>query len=410
MSMNFSLAREIYGITPFCVDSHTLPAMMSILNDFKNGVTYSSDAKKNSNFSIITKNETKLVQRPFELNTSEDFEGVALININGPILVNSGASTIGMREVSEMMTQMSNDSRIKGFILLVDSGGGATAAVEIMINTISEIKSKGKKIFTLIDKGGVLASAAYGIASATNGIYYQSPMSIVGSLGTMIQFNGREANSQQDGVKFIRLYATKSVNKNIDIENALNKDEYQVLINDLLDPINERFIDLLKENRSQLTEAQLDGSEVFAKDDKGIFTDGVSNLETLIDDIISSNSNSFNNNNLIQNSNKMTKSELKSQHPELFNEVYSAGVTAESERVQSWLAHVETDQEAVMTGIESGSEISPSQREKLLVKANKTAKLQSVEGENADDFTTGESTINAGEDELENVFKQVKLK
>lgn len=410
MSMNFSLAREIYGITPFCVDSHTLPAMMSILNDFRSGVSYEHSTKKNSNFSIVTKSETKLIQKSYELDTSSEFDGVALININGPILVNSGASTVGMREVSETMTEMSKDDRIKGFILLIDSGGGATAAVEIMIDAINEIKSKGKKVFTLIEKSGILASAAYGIASSTDGIYYQSPMSIVGSLGTMIQFNGREANSQQDGVKHIRLYATKSVNKNIDIENALNKDEYQLLIDDLLDPINERFINLLKQNRSQLTDAQLDGSEVFAKDDKGIFTDGISSLEKLIDDIISDTYILNNNNNLTKNSKKMTKSELKSQHPELFNEVYNAGVTAESERVQSWLAHIETDQDAVMTGIESSENISPSQREKLLVKANKTSKLESIETENAEDFTTGESTIQNSEDELQNVFKKVKLK
>ena len=107
----------------------------------------------------------------------------------------------------------------------------------------------------------------------------------------------------------------------------------------------------------------------------------------------------------------MTRSELQTQHPDLVNEVFNAGVTAESERVQSWLAHLETDSEFVTKGIESGDEISPSQREKLLVKANKQEKLTNLTSDNAPGFQTPESTIDAGDDasEIKSAFN-FKLK
>ena len=391
--MNFQLAKEIYGLTPFCVDSFTLPAMLSVLSDVKNGIKFDALKDiKNDSFDIVFNSEDRLIRRTYELENQDEFNGVGIVKINGPILMGGGASTLGMLDVSKNVLSMAKDNRVKGFIFDMDSGGGSTAAVEIMVDTINEVKAMDKPVYVLISKGGTLASAAYGIASAADGIYYQSDMSMVGSLGTMLQTEGRQANSEKDGVKYIRLYATKSVLKNKPIEEALNNDNYTLLVNELLDPVNERFISTLQENRPKLTSDQLNGNAIFAKDDTGVYLDGRSTMEDLFQKIITNN----NITNLNFNSKTMTTQELKQTHPELFSEVFGAGVTAESERVQSWLAHSETDSKAVMDGIESGAEITNSQREKLLVKSSKMKNIAEMESQSAKDFQTGESTLDAG--------------
>ena len=391
--MNFQLAKEIYGLTPFCVDSFTLPAMLSVLSDVKNGIKFDTLKDiKNDSFDIVFNSEDRLIRRTYELENQDEFNGVGLVKINGPILMGGGASTLGMLDVSKNVLSMAKDSRVKGFIFDMDSGGGSTAAVEIMVDTINEVKAMGKPVYVLISKGGTLASAAYGIASAADGIYYQSDMSMVGSLGTMLQTEGRAANSEKDGVKYIRLYATKSVLKNKPLEEALNNDNYTLLVNEFLDPMNERFISTLQANRPKLTNEQLNGNAIFAKDDSRIYLDGKSTMEDLFQKIITNT----NITNLNFNSKTMTTQELKQTHPELFSEVFGAGVTAESERVQSWLAHSETDSKAVMEGIESGLEISSSQREKLLVKSSKIKTVEQMQDESIKDFQTGESTIDAG--------------
>jgi ClpP class serine protease len=394
--MNFQLAREIYGLTPFCVDSFTLPAMLAILSDIKNGVKFDAVGSfKNDCLDIVFNSEDRLIRRTYELENQDQFNGVGIVKINGPILMGGGASTLGMLDVSKNVLSMAKDNRVKGFIFDMDSGGGSTAAVEIMVDTINEVKAMGKPVYVLISKGGTLASAAYGIASAADAIYYQSDMSMVGSLGTMLQTEGRAANSEKDGVKYIRLYATKSVLKNKSIEEALNNDNYTLLVNELLDPVNERFISTLQTNRPKLTNNQLDGNAIFAKDDSGIYLDGKSTIEDLFQKIITNNN--ITNTNINFNSNtKMTKQELQSQHPELYSEVLGMGVTSEYERVQSWLAHNETDSKTVMEGIESGLEISSSQREKLLVKSSKIKTVEQMQSESAKDFQTGESTLEAG--------------
>jgi len=391
--MNFQLAKEIYGLTPFCVDSFTLPAMLSVLSDVKNGIKFDALKDiKNDSFDIVFNSEDRLIRRTYELENQDEFNGVGIVKINGPILMGGGASTLGMLDVSKNVLSMAKDNRVKGFIFDMDSGGGSTAAVEIMVDTINEVKAMDKPVYVLISKGGTLASAAYGIASAADGIYYQSDMSMVGSLGTMLQTEGRQANSEKDGVKYIRLYATKSVLKNKPIEEALNNDNYTLLVNELLDPVNERFISTLQENRPKLTSDQLNGNAIFAKDDTGVYLDGRSTMEDLFQKIITNN----NITNLNFNSKTMTTQELKQTHPELFSEVLGMGVNAESERVQSWLAHSETDSKAVMEGIESGAEITNSQREKLLVKSSKMKNIAEMESQSAKDFQTGESTLDAG--------------
>jgi len=394
--MNFQLAKEIYGLTPFCVDSFTLPAMLSVLSDVKNGIKFDTLKDiKNDSFDIVFNSEDRLIRRTYELENQDEFNGVGLVKINGPILMGGGASTLGMLDVSKNVLSMAKDNRVKGFIFDMDSGGGSTAAVEIMVDTIKEVKAMGKPVYVLISKGGTLASAAYGIASAADGIYYQSDMSMVGSLGTMLQTEGRAANSEKDGVKYIRLYATKSVLKNKPIEEALNNDNYTLLVNELLDPVNERFISTLQANRPKLTSDKLNGDAIFAKDDTGIYLDGKSTMEDLFQKIIT-NTN-ITNTNINFNSNiTMTTQELKQAHPELFSEVLGMGVNQESERVQSWLAHNETDSKAVMEGIESGLEISSSQREKLLVKSSKIKTVEQMQDESIKDFQTGESTLDAG--------------
>ena len=67
--MNFQLAREIYGLTPFCVDSFTLPAMLAILSDIKNGVKFDAvGSLKNDCFDIVFNSEDRLIRRTYELD------------------------------------------------------------------------------------------------------------------------------------------------------------------------------------------------------------------------------------------------------------------------------------------------------------------------------------------------------
>ena len=387
--MNYLLAKEIYGLTPWLMDSHSFKAMSSILKDAQNGVKFEAKEQKLNSISILNiESKTQIIQSEYQLDNNLDFEGVAVVNLNGPITKSGGASSFGMEQLSAQMLSMSRDERVKGFIIATDSGGGSSAAVDMMIDTINQIK-KDKPVYALITKGGMAASAAYGIISAADMIFSESDMNIVGSIGTMIQFEGRKANTEsKDGVKSIRLYATKSKLKNFAFEEALNNDNYKVIVNELLDPINEHFISRIKENRKAVENIAFDnGATHLSKDVVGSLIDGISSFSEVVQMIVSTKKGvSIKNSNINSKTNTMTKQELLQSHPDVYNSILNEGVMSERDRNGAWMAHVDTDSKAVAEGISSGLELSQTQREAFFVKQNSKLKANTLKSDSAPDL------------------------
>ena len=408
--MNYRLAKEIYG-TPWCVDSHSFLSLSSILKNIQNGVALDIPEVKLNSFEFLnTKSELRLISREWQLDTKNDFEGIGVINLNGPITKGGGMSSSGMIELSSTMRTLSNDVRIKGFIVLTDSGGGSSSAVKIMSDTINEVKQT-KPVYALIDKGGMAGSAAYGIISASTKIFSEDAMNIVGSVGTMISFDGYKSNSESpDGVKHITVYASKSTMKNKAFEEALNNDNYDLLVSELLDPINENFINLVSTNRPQLVGTNFDnGHTVFSKDAIGTFIDGIASFDEVVDMVLSDSKSLENSNiNINSNSKKMTKESLKNEHPTIFSEIYQEGVQAEQSRVSAWMVHANTDMEAVNAGIASGKEISSTDTQMFLVKQVQKGNLEALKNDSQKevvvDAATGLDNEDAKSKELTEAF------
>ena len=392
--MNFALKREIYGANAWCIDALSYGSLSQILKDNRNGVVLELPETKYNSPQIYNA-FTRTIQYGWQLNNSDEFEAVGVINLNGAITLSGGESTVGMEQLAQNMLFMSKDKRIKAFVVYANSGGGSSNAVQVMKDTINQIKLT-KPVYGLVKKGGMAASACYGILSSCQKIYSESEMNIVGSLGTMIEFSGYAANTTlESGEKVVRLYATKSVNKNKAIEEALNNDNYELLINEMLDPINENFLNSIIQDRPQLSSTTWDdGAHHFSKNVIGTFIDGIASFDEVVSMLETESKIVVNNVNKVKfNSNsKMTRDDLKSQFPSVHAEIVKEGITQERERVASWLTYQSADPEMVANGIESGEAITPSQREKLMVKMNSLTMLEAMKGDNATTVTTTEST------------------
>jgi len=402
--MNYGLAKEIYGLTPWCVDAVSFQSLSAILkNIIHNGVSLDIPEQKYNSISVINvSNETRIISRPFgddqtpgQLDNNDDFDGIGVINLNGPITKCGGASSSGMIELSNQMLSMSKDSRIKGFIVLTDSGGGSSGAVDIMGDAIQEVK-KTKPVYSLVTKGGMAGSAAYGIVSNSTKIFAEDKLSIVGSVGTMISMEGHKANTTDpNGTKHITIYASKSTEKNKAFEEAFNNDNYELIINDLLDPINEAFIGRTLQNRPQLEGTDFDnGHTKFAKDSVGTFIDGIASFDEVVQMVLNDSKNNINSNLSLTNSTKkMTKEEIKQAHPEVYAGIVTEGASAERERVKSLLTYIDADSKTVIECINSGDEISPSQREAFLVKMNSANMLGSLNSDSEKQVVVEETAV-----------------
>lgn len=417
--MNTTLAREIYGGQPWCMDQFSYRAYNSLLSDLRNGVVLEvPEVKANSPFVLVENKDKRVVKDSYQLRNDDDFYGVGLIQLDGPITKKGGMSTYGMVQLTTIMNRMAKDDRINSFIIYTDSGGGSSAAVDILSDTILEI-NESKPVYGLIEKGGMAASAAYGILTSCRSIHAISKLSIVGSVGTMVQFDGRVANSEDpEGNKHIRLYASKSLRKNEDFEEALNNDNYEVIINELLDPINEDFIKKTLKNRPQLKGSGFDdGHHLFAKDAVGTFIDGFKTFDQMVQiGFKKAKTTSGSNSNINQNSKTMTAEELKQKHPETYNSIFNTGASTEKDRVGAWLAHHSTNQETVLAGINSGKPISQTESQQLLVEAASKQGLKNLENDSAEAVNTQESPLkenpkeSENKDEVNNFYSQVDNK
>lgn len=409
--MNYALAKEIYSMQPWFMDAKSLPGMLAILKNANSLET--PDVKYNTPELLDAQGNTFLITDPDQLDEiKEDFNGIGLINLNGPITVNGGLSSLGMQQLSDMMIKMNRDDRIKSFLIRVDSGGGSAAAVEIMVDTINQIK-KDKPVNATIKRGGSAYSAAFGIISACNSINSESEMNGVGSCGTMISFSGRAANTgevDQDQVKEVRVYATKSTAKNAAFEQALNENNFSLLIEELLDPMNERFLDMIETNRPKLKGTGFDdGRDLFARDGLGTFVDSIKPFDEVVQDMITQQPEKVNFQITSNKLNKMDSAKLKQEHPEVYNSIFNAGVNAERDRCGAWLAHIEADSTTVLEGIKNGENISMTTTQELLVKQASNRTLQKIK----DDSEGPIQTVPSGEQdktEVDNFYKDIDNK
>lgn len=403
MSFNYKLAKEIYS-SPWMVDAFSFVTLQKTLEDVRNNLTFESEEKCNSVFLYDLKSRTKIVEDSYQLRkeTGEGNQLVYVVNLDGPITKNGGASSYGTRYISKQILQFDKNPDVIGGIMITDSGGGSTNAVEHMADAM---KKKTKPLVQLIEKGGMSASAAAYIGSYSDFIMSESVDNIVGSHGTMITIGGYKSGEvQQDGYKEFRIYATKSVKKNYEFEEVLSNGNVQPIIDNILDPVNEKFLSEMKKNRPNILESQLDGSIYKAGDVIGTLVDGIGDFESAVSKVMELSKKSLNNkSNINLNQKSMTAEELKSQHPATYNSIFTAGVeagvTQERDRCGSWMAHASTDIESVKKGVQSGEQISQTQREEFLVKAASKQNLTNLELDSAKPVTTPESK---GEPETEN--------
>lgn len=114
---------------------------------------------------------------------------IAVVHALGPITSGKsrrgigplGSNSIGSRTMVKTLGDLGDDSNVKGVVIRVDSPGGSALASELIWQAVRQLANK-KPVFMSV--GGMAASGAYYISSASDDIYV-SPESIVGSIGVV---------------------------------------------------------------------------------------------------------------------------------------------------------------------------------------------------------------------------------
>lgn len=142
---------------------------------------------------------------------------VAVIPMHGPLTKYWGCSTVGTMEVADEIIELARREDVVGFVLDIDSPGGASNSIPCMTAAIEQVRKAGKPIIAHCD---FCASAAYWIASQCDAVFMDNIMSEVGSIGAYASFLDDREN-KQTGQKIISIYAPESSDKNRAYREAL---------------------------------------------------------------------------------------------------------------------------------------------------------------------------------------------
>jgi protease-4 len=185
-------------------------------------------------------------------------EKIAIIDVEGVITGEESGSVFTRQrdtvsETKARLNYVSQDPEVKAVVLRVSSPGGEVTACDVLHHEIARFKKKtGIPVVSFISGQG--ASGGYYLAVAGDTIL-ANPTAIVGSIGVVLQHFDLSDLLGNIGVKVepIKSSAGKDLNSPFRRMTGVEREVLQNLVNDMY----ERFVDVVTENRSELTREQV---------------------------------------------------------------------------------------------------------------------------------------------------------
>ncbi len=208
---------------------------------------------------------------------------ILLIDIQGTISNGSNRSPLGTvveagmpAKIRETLEKAEEDKDIKAIILRINSPGGTVTASDIIYHELKEFKKRNKiKVYAVVMD--LAASGGYYVAMAADKLIAH-PTSITGSIGVIALKPTLNGLMEKLGVGV-------DVVKSVDKKDFMAPwrpftDEERRLFQETIDGFHQRFIEIIAENRPQLTINQV---KQFA--DGRIFDSQKSIKNRLVDEI-----------------------------------------------------------------------------------------------------------------------------
>lgn len=272
---------------------------------------------------------------------------VGILNLHGPIIRFGGMMEISghtsTQTAMKEFNRLENDPSIKTIVIHSNGPGGEASSIDQFANMIAK---SSKKTIGYVDS--LTASAHYWIVSACDEIVASS-VSMIGCLGVVYSLVDDSKKKENEGVANIHIVSAVSPKKVPDIRTVEGQEQIQKWANSM----GEKFIQAVATNRKVSVETVKDkfGQGDLLISDEALaagMIDKIQDFEDLMSELKTEN---FPRENQITKKQgaKMTADEIKAQYPESYNAIFSAGATAERERIQNIEASIPKGFENVET-------------------------------------------------------------
>ncbi len=175
---------------------------------------------------------------------AEDFDydqhdGVAIIDITGPLTTDAGSLT----DILNAVNRAAASAQIKSLLLYIDSPGGDSALSGDVADAVYRARA-AKRVYAYIARQGF--SAAYKIASQADRIY-SSPNASAGNIGTLVVMNDWSRYFDKAGVKPVVIKSGRY--KAIGVLGAEITKDQQIELQRIVDAYQSLFIDKIARGR-----------------------------------------------------------------------------------------------------------------------------------------------------------------
>ena len=158
-----------------------------------------------------------------------------------------------LKDVKEKLRKADKDKRVKGVVLRINSPGGTVTASDSIYEEIRRFKEE-RKIPIVAQMIDTAASGGYYAALAADQIAAQ-PTTITGSIGVIIQkFNLHELLSK---IGILSTPVKSGLHKDIGSPFRPQTEEEVKILQQTIDHLYSRFVDMVTENRKSLERNQV---------------------------------------------------------------------------------------------------------------------------------------------------------
>lgn len=206
------------------------------------------------------------------------YGSVAIIPVTGSLMKeDQDCGPSGMATIGRIIKQADEQPNIKAILLRIDSPGGTVDGTETLANIIKAVE---KPIITFVD--GMMASAALWIGSSADEVWASTDIDEVGSVGVLLNFGDLQPYWEKQGVVFHTIKASTSPDK-VKMWEDIRAGKYDAYIKEVLDPIDEKFMNTMRANRPGVEDRHLTGKVFFARDVMGVYVDAIGTIEQAIE-------------------------------------------------------------------------------------------------------------------------------
>lgn len=220
------------------------------------------------------------VQAQGDGSVAADDTFIDCIKISGAMTRNGDDCTYGSKDHKRMMMRAASDSRCRGHILLINSGGGMVGTLLDYREAINFCLQRGQDVVAVVDE--CAASAACFTANMTSRIFATRPTDEVGSLGMFATFTTIADGTvipYTNEVMHIR-YAKQSKDKNYEIREA-SKGNMKPIDDMLKNDLAQILADTEKD-RPSIQKEQETGKMYAAEDVMGSMVDEIGGIDEAV--------------------------------------------------------------------------------------------------------------------------------